>query len=77
MLDDIHSLGRRYGHENIETAMHTDLATDVAILEEAHRLKADLIVIGASRRVGDTLFLGETIASVLREWKGAIVLVAV
>jgi Kef-type K+ transport system membrane component KefB/nucleotide-binding universal stress UspA family protein len=76
MLDDVAQLARRYGHENIETAMHTDLATDVAILEEAHRLNVDLIVIGASRRVGDSLFLGETVTSVLREWKGAIVLVA-
>ncbi len=29
-----------------------------------------------SRRVGEALYLGETVASVLRQWKGAIVLVA-
>ncbi len=76
ILDDVAQLAGRYGHENIGTATHTDLATDVAILEAAHRLDADLIVIGASRRVGDSLFLGETVTSVLREWKGAIVVVA-
>jgi hypothetical protein len=36
---------------------------------------ANLIVIGASRRVGDHLFLGQTVASTLKDWKGAIVLV--
>jgi len=76
MLEDIAALARRYGHERIETVVHTDLAADVAILDEAERSRADLIVIGASRRVGDTLFLGETVTSVLRQWRGGIVLVA-
>jgi K+:H+ antiporter len=76
MLDDIADLARRYGHDEIETLLHTDIPPDVAILEEAKRSQADLIVIGASRRVGDTLFLGETVVSVLRQWQGGIVVVA-
>jgi len=76
MLDDIGALAKRYGHDRIEVAVRGDLAADVAILEEARRSKADLIVIGAGRRVGDSLFLGDTVTSVLRQWKGAIVLVA-
>ena len=76
MLDDIGALARRYGHDRIDVTVRSELAADAAILQEARRCKADLIVIGASRRVGDTLFLGDTVTSVLRQWKGAIVLVA-
>ena len=76
MLDDIGALAKRYGHDRIDMAVRSELAADAAILQEARRCKADLIVIGASRRVGDTLFLGDTVTSVLRQWKGAIVLVA-
>jgi Kef-type K+ transport system membrane component KefB/nucleotide-binding universal stress UspA family protein len=75
VLLDATELGVRYGFRAIETAAHTDIAPDAAILTEAKRIDADLIVIGATRRVGDELFLGETVANVLRGWKGAIVLV--
>jgi len=47
-----------------------------AIVAEARRGKTDLIVIGAGRRTGDTLYLGQTVASVLAQWDGAIVWVA-
>jgi nucleotide-binding universal stress UspA family protein len=75
VLDDAVKLARRYGHDRIRTAVHTDVAPDAAILEEAGKIGADLIVIGASRRVGDHLFLGQTVASTLKNWKGAVVLV--
>jgi Kef-type K+ transport system membrane component KefB/nucleotide-binding universal stress UspA family protein len=75
VLLDVTELGGRYGFRSIETATHTDVAPDQAILVEAKRIDADLIVIGATRRVGDDLFLGETVANVLQEWKGAIILV--
>ena len=68
-------LARRYGHDRIQTAIHTDVSPDEAILEEAGKVGADLIVIGANRRVGDHLFLGQTVACTLKSWKGAIVLV--
>jgi nucleotide-binding universal stress UspA family protein len=75
VLDDAVKLARRYGHDRIRTAVHTDVAPDVAILEEAGKAGVDLIVIGASRRVGDHLFLGQTVACTLKNWKGAVVLV--
>jgi K+:H+ antiporter len=75
VLLDVTELGVRYGFRAIETASHMDIAPDAAILAEAKRIDADLIVIGATRRVGDDLFLGETVANVLQEWKGAIILV--
>jgi len=75
VLLDVTELGVRYGFPAIETAAHTDIAPDAAILAEAKRIDADLIVIGATRRVGEDLFLGETVANVLQEWRGAIILV--
>jgi nucleotide-binding universal stress UspA family protein len=75
VLDDAVKLAKRYGHDRIKTAVHTDVAPDEAILEEAKKAGANLIVIGASRRVGDHLFLGQTVACTLKNWKGAIVLV--
>ena len=75
VLRDTTELGARYGFRAVDTASHTDIAPDDAILEEAKRTEADLIVIGATRRVGDDLFLGETVANVLQEWTGAIILV--
>jgi Kef-type K+ transport system membrane component KefB/nucleotide-binding universal stress UspA family protein len=75
VLLDVTELGVRYGFRTIETAAHTDIAPDEAILAEAKRIAADLIVIGATRRVGDDLFLGETVTNLLQEWKGAIILV--
>jgi Kef-type K+ transport system membrane component KefB/nucleotide-binding universal stress UspA family protein len=75
VLDDTAALGRRYGYDEIEIAVRTKVDPDAAIIAEAERTGADLIVIGASRRIGDTFYLGQTIASVLSKWKGAIVLV--
>jgi nucleotide-binding universal stress UspA family protein len=75
VLDDAMKLARRYGYEHIKTAVHTDVAPDEAILEEAGKIGANLIVIGANRRVGDHLFLGQTVACTLKNWGGAIVLV--
>ncbi len=40
------------------------------------RAKADLVVMGASRRVGDKLFLGKTAAAVAAGWPGCLVLLA-
>jgi Kef-type K+ transport system membrane component KefB/nucleotide-binding universal stress UspA family protein len=75
VIDDTMKLARRYGYERIKTAVHTDVAPDEAIIEEAGKIGANLIVIGASRRVGDHLFLGQTVACTLKNWDGAIVLV--
>jgi Kef-type K+ transport system membrane component KefB/nucleotide-binding universal stress UspA family protein len=75
VLDDITALAKRYGYDQIQTAVRTKAVPDSAIIAEAERVGADLIVIGASRRVGDRFYLGQTVSSVLSQWKGAIVLV--
>lgn len=75
LLEDISALGRRYGFSDVRTAVHTKESPDEAILAEARRIGADLIVIGAARRTGDELYLGQTVANVLARWKGAFVLV--
>ncbi|HEY3639169.1 MAG TPA: cation:proton antiporter [Rhizomicrobium sp.] len=76
LLHDIKSLAARYGYENIRTSVQTNEPPDAAILSEARRIGANLIVIGAARRTGDSLYLGQTVANVLAQWNGAIVLVA-
>jgi Kef-type K+ transport system membrane component KefB/nucleotide-binding universal stress UspA family protein len=75
VLEDATRLAKRYGYERIKTAVHVDMVPEEAILREAETGGANLIVIGASRRVGDHLFLGQTVACTLKNWKGAIVLV--
>ena len=76
LMNDISALAERYGHKEIATTVRTRDAPDAAILAEAARTRADLIVIGASKRTGDTLYLGQTVANVLAQWKDAIVLLA-
>lgn len=76
LLEDMRALAKRYGHPDIGTSVHTREAPDAAILAEAKRIGAELIVIGAARRTGDALYLGQTVANVLARWNGAIVLVA-
>jgi Kef-type K+ transport system membrane component KefB/nucleotide-binding universal stress UspA family protein len=76
VLDDIAALASRYGYDKIEKSVHTEVAPDDAILAEAKKSGCDLIVIGTNRRVGDSLYLGQTVEHVLKDWKGATVLVA-
>ena len=75
VLEDAVNLAKRYGYDRIQTSVHTDVLPEDAIVAEAEKAGANLIVIGASRRVGDHLFLGQTVACTLKNWKGAIVLV--
>jgi nucleotide-binding universal stress UspA family protein len=75
VIKDTTQLAKRYGYERIDTAVHTDVAPEDAIIAEAKKRKANVIVIGTSRRVGEGLYLGQTVANVLQKWKGAIVLV--
>jgi hypothetical protein len=39
------------------------------------RAKINVIVMGANRRVGDRLYLGQTVSNVVRRWRGLIILV--
>jgi Kef-type K+ transport system membrane component KefB/nucleotide-binding universal stress UspA family protein len=63
VLQDIAALADRY-EVKIRSTTRVNLAPDQAILREAKR-GYDLIVLGVSRRPGDTLFFGNTAASVL------------
>ena len=76
LMNDISRLAERYGHKEIATTVRTREAPDAAILAEAARIRADCIVIGAAKRTGDALYLGQTVANVLAQWKDAIVLLA-
>lgn len=76
VLDDIAALGRPYGYQDVKTAVHGRTAPDAAILDEARRVSADIIVMGANRRVGEHLYLGQTVSRVLKRWKGSLVVVA-
>ena len=49
---------------NVHSTTRVNMAPEEAILREAKR-GYDLIVLGVSRRPGDTLFFGNTAASVL------------
>jgi Kef-type K+ transport system membrane component KefB/nucleotide-binding universal stress UspA family protein len=75
VLDDVAALARRYGYDEIQMAVHVKPTPDAAILEEARRSGADVIVLGASRRVGEEVYLGRTVAHILQKWPGAVVLV--
>ena len=75
-MKEISALTERYGHKGVEPAVRTGDPPDAATIAEAERIRADLIVIGASKRAGDALYLGQTVANVLAQWKGAIVLLA-
>ncbi len=76
LLEDLSALARRYGHPEMRTAVHTRESPETAILDEATRIGADLIVVGAARRTGESLYLGQTVANVLARWDGAILLLA-
>jgi Kef-type K+ transport system membrane component KefB/nucleotide-binding universal stress UspA family protein len=63
ILKDIGALADRYGVD-MRSTTRADLAPGEAIIREAKR-GYDLVVLGVSRRPGDTLFFGETAATVL------------
>jgi nucleotide-binding universal stress UspA family protein len=75
VLDDIGLLAKRYGHDDLGSAVKADVAPNEATVAEAKKIGASVIVIGANRRVGEQLYLGNTVECILREWKGAIVIV--
>jgi nucleotide-binding universal stress UspA family protein len=62
-LKEIAALAERY-EVKVRSTTRVNLAPDEAILREAKR-GYDLIVLGVTRRPGDTLFFGNTAASVL------------
>ena len=63
ILKDIGALGDRYDVD-VRSTTRANLAPSEAIIREAKR-GYDLVVLGVSRRPGDTLFFGDTAAAVL------------
>jgi nucleotide-binding universal stress UspA family protein len=75
VLKDIAELAGRYD-ARLRTALRIDVAPDEAIIKEAERGNYDLIVLGVTRRPGETLFFGNTAAAVLDRCDTAILFVA-
>jgi nucleotide-binding universal stress UspA family protein len=75
ILKDVAKLAASYGVE-VRTAVHANVAPENAILKEAAKRRYDFLVLGVSRRPGDTLFFGETAATMLEKAKSSLVFVA-
>jgi Kef-type K+ transport system membrane component KefB/nucleotide-binding universal stress UspA family protein len=63
-------------HANVTTAARSDAAPEDAIVREARRGAHDLIVMGVSRRPGDTLYFGRVASAVLEHAETSILFVA-
>ena len=75
VLKDIAELADRYD-TRLRTALRIDVAAEDAIVKETDRGGYDLIVLGVSRRPGETLFFGNMAAAVLERCNMAILFVA-
>jgi nucleotide-binding universal stress UspA family protein len=75
VLKDIAELADRY-NARVRTALRVDVAAEDAILKEAERGGYDLIVLGVTRRPGETLFFGNMAAALLERCDTAILFVA-
>jgi nucleotide-binding universal stress UspA family protein len=64
ILKDVADIADRYD-VSLRTAMRTDDTPEAAILREARAHRHNLIVIGVSRRPGDTLFFGNLAEALL------------
>ncbi len=75
ILDNVKHLAELYGRK-IKTAIRADAAPDAAVVAVAKRSGHNLIVMGVSRRPGDTLFFGDTAAGVFKDAPISVVFVA-
>jgi len=75
ILKGIVSMGETYG-VTIRTAVIANLDPDAAILKQVARRKHNLIIMGVSRRPGETLYFGETATAVQENADVSLVLVA-
>jgi Kef-type K+ transport system membrane component KefB/nucleotide-binding universal stress UspA family protein len=75
VLKEVTELADRYDR-NVRTALRVDIAADEAILREAGRGRYDLIILGVTRRPGETLSFGNTAAAVLESSDTSILFVA-
>jgi nucleotide-binding universal stress UspA family protein len=75
VLKEVTELADRYD-TNVRTAMRVDVAADDAILKEAQRGGYDLIILGVTRRPGETLSFGNMAVAVLENSDISILFVA-
>jgi len=75
ILKDIVALAETYD-VTVHTAVRANVAAEEAILRQTTRGRHNLIVLGPSRRAGDTLFFGDTTASVLEKSKASLLIVS-
>jgi nucleotide-binding universal stress UspA family protein len=75
VLKEVTELADRYG-VNVQTAMRVDAAADDAVIKEALRGKFDLIILGVTRRPGETLTFGGMADTLLANSKLSILFVA-
>jgi nucleotide-binding universal stress UspA family protein len=73
--DDIAALGERHGFHVTTQARH-DMSPADAIISTGASIRADLLVIGAERRIGERLSLGKTVNALVRAWRGDMVILA-
>jgi nucleotide-binding universal stress UspA family protein len=60
----------------LRTAVRSDVTPEEAIMKETERRKHNFIVMGASRRPGEKLFFGDTVAVLLQKSQASLLLVA-
>jgi nucleotide-binding universal stress UspA family protein len=75
VLKEVTELADRYDG-NVRTALRVDIAAEEAILKEARNGRYDLIILGVSRRPGETLSFGNTASAVLESSDTSILFVA-
>jgi K+:H+ antiporter len=75
VLKEVTELADRYDTK-VRTAMRVDVAAEDAILKEARRGNYDLIILGVTRRPGETLSFGNTAASVLESADLSVLFIA-
>jgi nucleotide-binding universal stress UspA family protein len=73
VLQDVLALARRYG-ASLETAVRADVSPEDAITGAAEAGR-DLIIMGANRRAGSPLNLGEVAASLVQGSKASVALI--
>jgi nucleotide-binding universal stress UspA family protein len=75
ILKEIVVLADQYDQE-VATRVRADQSPDEAVLTEAKRDGHNLIIMGVSRRPGDSLFFGETAAGIFEKSPISVVLVS-
>jgi Kef-type K+ transport system membrane component KefB/nucleotide-binding universal stress UspA family protein len=75
ILKDTTALAARYGVD-VTTAVRANAAPEQAILEEIRACRADMVVMGVDRILGDTLSFGGVADAVLRKSKVSVLLVS-